>query len=339
MYLCHCFIESINHLRLENSRNLGQLFRRFGIITIIAVYVLIAVGGIVRMTGSGMGCPDWPRCFGRWIPPTDVNQLPKNYKTLYTVLGKEIADFDAFKTWVEYLNRLLGVLIGLLIFITLISSVSYFRSKRRIFWTTFLAFVLVGFQGWLGSRVVATNLQVGMITLHMIVALLIVVVLIYAVFQSHETLIPVVPLTRSKKLSITLVVCLSFTLIQIILGTQVREAIDHVSLYLGEAQRERWISEVGISFLVHRSFSWFVLGINIYFVRLILLEKCNYYRKWCYLLIIMFVIEIMSGVTMNYWAIPKLMQPVHLTLASLIFGIQFLFILLINNKPKSLNNI
>jgi heme a synthase len=109
-------------------------FRRLTITTLVAVYVLILVGGVVRSTGSGMGCPDWPRCFGNWIPPQSIDDLPANYKEIYanyrdkknqkfarylrvfganktadqllhdkTVLHE--ADFNPTKTWIEYFNR------------------------------------------------------------------------------------------------------------------------------------------------------------------------------------------------------------------------------------------
>src|SRR4028118_360369 len=131
----------------DSRRGEGRTFRRFGIITIVAVYVLILVGGVVRSTGSGMGCPDWPRCFGSWVPPTDASELPADYREVYSQKRKakndrlaatlrrmgfeatanlitndpsmfEEAQFNALRTWIEYGNRLIGVLIGIFIFIT-----------------------------------------------------------------------------------------------------------------------------------------------------------------------------------------------------------------------------
>ena len=69
-------------------------FRRLGIITIFAVYIVILMGGIVRASGAGMGCPDWPTCFGQWIPPTEEAQLPPNYHETYAQRGYENTQFN-----------------------------------------------------------------------------------------------------------------------------------------------------------------------------------------------------------------------------------------------------
>src|SRR6476469_6767863 len=190
---------------MENNLNNAaqRRFRWFGILTVVAVYLLILVGGVVRSTGSGMGCPDWPKCFGQWVPPTQASQLPPNYKEVYTaqrvaknqklartlqklgfaqVAGSIFAhptqyietDFNPVKTWIEYVNRLLGALIGIFVFLTVVFALPYWRRDRTIFWLAFASFLLTGVQGYLGSLVVSTNLLPVMVTIHMALALLIV---------------------------------------------------------------------------------------------------------------------------------------------------------------------
>ena len=93
-------------------------FRGLATLTLAAVYFLILVGASVRASGAGMGCPDWPTCFGQWVPPTAESQLPANYQEVYAELGYGDTRFNVVKTWTEYLNRLIGVTIGVLIFAT-----------------------------------------------------------------------------------------------------------------------------------------------------------------------------------------------------------------------------
>ena len=150
----------------------------------LAVYFLILVGGIVRASGAGMGCPDWPTCFGRLIPPTEESQLPADYHERYA-LGYKNTQFNPVKTWTEYLNRLAGVTIGLLIILTAWRSRIYLKADNR-FLLSLTAFFLVGFQGWLGSTVVASNLTPLIITFHMLLALIIVALLIYILARSQK---------------------------------------------------------------------------------------------------------------------------------------------------------
>jgi cytochrome c oxidase assembly protein subunit 15 len=204
------------------------------------VFFLIFVGGLVRSTGSGMGCPDWPKCFGQFIPPTNISQLPDDYKSKFAVAGKEIADFDVYKTWIEYVNRLIGVVIGFFILLTVIFAFPYLKSDKKIFWLSFLAFVLVGFQGWIGSKVVSTDLATWMITIHMLIALVIVALLIYTITQSQNFIIT--QFSFDKNLKMLLWISLILSIIQTVSGTQVRESIDELALRIDN--RNLWIDHM-----------------------------------------------------------------------------------------------
>ncbi|MBO3698474.1 heme A synthase [Roseivirga sp. E12] len=336
-----------------------RLFRRFSAVTIIAVYLLIAVGGIVRSTGSGMGCPDWPKCFGSWVPPTSVDELPADYKENYvqqrveknkkfskylTAFGfddlayqvendpsiLEEEDFNAVKTWVEYVNRLIGAVIGLLIFGTFVLSIRFWKKDRPITVLSFIAFVLVGFQGWIGSIVVSTNLLQWMITIHMLLAIVIVGLLIYVYFRSKRQSLEVVT-GLPAKLKWLVVACMLLTIIQIVLGTQVREGIDTVAAY---AARSEWISNLGVTFLIHRSYSLLLLALHAYmFYMLLRSEGLKSLTKW---LLIIVIVEILSGVVMAYFGVPAFVQPIHLLLGTLIVGVQYYLLLLINHKQRSI---
>lgn len=307
-------------------------FRRLGVVTIVTVYLLILAGGIVRSTGSGMGCPDWPKCFGSWVPPTNQSQLPLNYQQIYGARLKGEVVFNALKTWIEYVNRLLGAVTGLLIFGTLLASVPFLKKDRLVFYLSLLAFLLVGFQGWLGSKVVSSELHPGMVTLHMIVAILIVFVLLYALTRSYAEFVRVERITANSSLRGLLVFTMVLTLGQVVLGTQVRQSVDEVVHRLSGLNRATWIDQLGLSFYVHRSFSLVVLGMHGYLIYRLKRATTSRGRIYNYAsaLAALVVLEIATGVVMAYFAIPAFLQPVHLTLAVVISGIQFVTLLLLN---------
>lgn len=301
-------------------------FRTLGLTTIFAVYFLILVGGAVRATGAGMGCPDWPTCFGRWIPPTSEQQLPSNYQEIYAERGYAETRFNVKKTWIEYLNRLLGVSIGIFIFLTMLASRHFRKADAMVTWVSVAAFLAVGFQGWLGSRVVASNLQPGMITLHMLMAQCIVAMLIYALVRSQREIIPQSGLDKLPPVvGKVIVVVMAMTLIQMVMGTQVRESVDIIARSLNNTARETWIERLNIIFYVHRSFSSLILFTNLWLAWKLwrLLPGGHVLRKFAVLLVVLLVATILLGVTMDRLHIPAFAQPLHLWFASLIFGVQF----------------
>lgn len=318
----------------DNYRNSHNAFRKMGIVTIVAVYLLILVGGIVRSTGAGMGCPDWPQCFGTWVPPTDVTQLPDNYQEIYKDRGYADVEFNVYKTWIEYINRLVGVLIGIFIFVTLVLSVPFLKSDKTIFFLSLFSFILVGFQGWLGSVVVATNLAPWMITLHMLVAIILVFLLIYTVARSFTGTLNMANIEGKTRINQLLLLLLSTSIVQIVLGTQVREAIDEIAASMQGNNRNTWIEQLGASFYIHRSLSSIILIAHIYLVYL--LQKHAKHKAIIYTytiaLVGVVVMEILAGIGMAYLAIPAFLQPIHLLLAIVAIGIQFILLLFINYK-------
>lgn len=357
-----------------NNSSAVRRFRSFGILTVVSVYLLILVGGIVRSTGSGMGCPDWPKCFGTWVPPTKASQLPANYKEVYTaqrvaknqklartlqrmgfaqVAGSIFAhptqyietDFNPVKTWIEYVNRLLGALIGVFVFLTVVFAWPYWRQDRTIFWLALSSFLLTGVQGYLGSLVVSTNLLPVMVTIHMALALLIVALLLYAIDRAStmRTILeePIDPRVvkgtgkmPSASLQVWLWAAILLTFWQIVLGTQVREQIDVVSAAAGYLGRETWISQLGSIFNIHRTISAVVLLLNIY----VGYELWQFAQPWLRQLVVATLgivgMEILAGLVLAMYALPAIVQPVHLTLATALFGVQFLTLLAVGRARK-----
>ncbi len=356
----------------QNINKQKHQYGKLAVITIAAVYLLILVGGIVRSSGSGMGCPDWPKCFGSWVPPTSAGQLPSDYKEIYSrkrdqknqrfadmlevfgasSLAKELredesilqeADFNPVKTWIEYVNRLVGVCIGFLIIATFFMSVKIRKKLPGVFWASLAALLLVVFQGWLGSIVVSTNLLPWMVTVHMLPALVIVALLIWGAYRASGSAESEIPEKAGKQLNLLLVVLLSFSVLQIVLGTQVREGIDEAAITHGYMNREVWIQESGISFYIHRSFSLliFILHLLLFYIVRKFGASGSQLVNWSAILLAVVGLEILSGVIMAYFAIPAFMQPLHLLFGTVLFGIQFYLVLLVRssiNRNRNLLN-
>lgn len=338
-------------------------FLVWSLATIIAVYVLILVGGIVRSTGSGMGCPDWPQCFGNWVPPADESELPPDYaqqltqkrleknerfyamldklgiphgelSTEHTAAGEDIY-FNPVKAWIEYLNRVVGVLIGIFIFLTLVFSLRLYKTNKRVTWLCLFTFLLVCFQGWLGSIVVSTNLFPGLITIHMLLALAIVLLLIYVrlLVKGQGEVLTI----RSKKtltaIKIITLLLMLVTLIQIMVGTQVRETIDQIAHAYGYEFRESWVARTGSIMNVHRDLAILVLALGFFGTLLVrrTLEAGSRLKNIYIAAFLLIVAQIGSGMILDDSLMP-VMQPVHLLLACVIVGLHFYFVYMIFHK-------
>ena len=302
-----------------------------------------------------MGCPDWPKCFGCVVPPTRVTQLPKDYKKKYVAerqaknlrFAKELdkmgysdlatrlrqdksilvpEEFNAAKTWTEYINRLIGALTGFFLLACAIWSFTYWSKSKAIVFLSLLNLVLVGFQGWLGSIVVSSNLVSWIVTAHMLLALAILAISILTYHLSK-----VYGKTKIQTKTIIYVVtfaCIAISIIQIGMGTGVRESIDAVSVRLS-GYRDGWVNSAGQIFQEHRDLAILVLLSNIMLYALIrkYFSRHSIQQQLMSFNFLIIMLQIVTGIILSYLALPPVAQMLHVLLASLMFGAQFYLLL------------
>lgn len=336
-------------------------FIRINFITIIATLLVILAGGIVRSTGSGMGCPDWPKCFDQYIPPTDVAQLPPDYKQKYVEgrlkknerfakylesMGKhELANqirkdqsitvpeaFNAAKTWTEYVNRLAGAALGIFLIITAVRSFAYRKTATRITILSIVNIFVVGYQAWLGSIVVSTNLTQWVITAHMLLALVILAIAIYTYHyakQLHKA--RSIIMYRILWLKGFLAFTILITIVQIVLGTEVRESIDVIAKSMQNGGRSSWVSKVGSIFSYHRDLAILVAICNFVVYKMVIdrfsgkawpLQTANY-------IMVVLLVQVATGFLLSYLSLPPYAQAVHILFSTLLFSLQYYLYLLV----------
>lgn len=300
-------------------------FQRLISLTIFLTYMVILAGSVVRGTGSGLGCPDWPTCYGQSIPPVDISELPPDYKEVFKKsTGKEIADFDAYKTWTEYINRLLGALLGVMILWLFLRSFKYTDKESNLPWYCGGLLLLVVLQGGVGALVVSTHLKPYVITLHMLLAMALLFGLHYLSKYCKDLEnfgINFKPDQRNLPITRLLI---GMALLQVFMGTQVREQVDHLMRDAQTATPDTVVSQLGWGFYVHRSFSMLLLGVTIWsIVRLYRHDITGAAFKRGLLLLFLLLCNVVSGVGLNYFGFPPQLQPPHLFIGVLAVGLLY----------------
>lgn len=328
---------------------------RISVIVLINIYLVIIAGSVVRMTGSGMGCPDWPKCFGYLIPPTQEDQikwkpntffekkqmvihsvqLPNNSSEMQLLVAQEkfksgedfninnwkkyekhnYATFNVFHTWTEYINRLLGALLGLFALIMLGLSIKNWKTSKSFTLLSFLQLFFIGFEAWLGKVTVDANLAPVTITYHMLGVLVLIVfqlILIKKIKQPNFKLSPTFYLSKNKFIVFGILLLIT----QIIMGTQVRQQVDH--LLEAGVSRDNISSQFDTIFYIHRSFSLLllvVLGTHIFHL------YRNKHIKLVFWIGAVLLGEILIGMFLSYLGMQAIGQPFHLFLSILLFGL------------------
>ena len=323
---------------------------RWAMIALVALYLVIIAGSVVRVTGSGMGCPDWPKCFGHLVPPIDVEvlliapgksfhkgQMVIHHDTLWVAQEDVVFDdnatfwnfgseadwkkypkhdyaiFNVWHTWIEYINRLFTGVLGIPVLI-----LSWRWAKKGNGWSTFFAtgltLVLILYEAWIGKLVVDGHLSGGKVTLHMLGTMGIILTLLWAYNSSTTNTVK-----WSLKRPWLLWVSLFMVIAQIVLGSQLREAIDEV--IKAGFNRKEWVAQViqssdDVVFYVHRTFSWLVL----FTAGALAWELNKQGSRLAYWIGLPLVGEFVVGILLTYFDYPIWSQPMHLLLSMILLG-------------------
>lgn len=317
-------------------------------IAIISLYLIFLAGSVVRMTGSGMGCPDWPKCFGYYIPPTSEEQITwkpnTEFKKGYIIIKDEelfVAQkdiktasqfnannwetytkhdyniFNKYHTWTEYINRLVSVLAGFVFLFLIYGASKFWKSDKRIPLLAFAAFFLMLFEAWLGKTVVDTNLTPTIITIHMVVGLLIIGLLLQLKFIVSDKK----QYNYNSLFNKLLIVSVIFSLIQIAMGTQVRQFIDEQVKQLGFENKNYSLLDPNFKFYFHRSFTIAIVLVNLGMFYINQVKNLGY--KLVNWIVFLIFLETITGILMYYAEFPMGTQAVHLLSGAILFGLQF----------------
>ncbi|MDG2487246.1 MAG: COX15/CtaA family protein [Roseibacillus sp.] len=319
-------------------------FQKLAISALISVLLLLFVGAIVRATGSGLGCPDWPTCWGKLVPPTRADQVDfekinlEKFRRKAERFGRDPAEvtreslraeFNPIHTWVEYINRLCAMPVGILSLALMIAS--FWRKKRSgiVCLMSVSAFALVLVNAELGRRVVLSGLKPGMITLHVGLAIILLCVLVYVSWKGCADPARRVLEGRKGKVACILgVVIFALTVAEGVLGAQVRELTDELAINAGSDERALWTRELEKSgiYLIHRSFSWLiVIGAG---ALLILLRQSPSGIWWPDKMIGFLVGSLLvMGVLLAHVGILPVVQVLHVGAAALLVSVLFFWVL------------
>lgn len=297
-----------------------NVFQKWAIATLLATLFLVFVGGFVRVAGAGLGCPDWPRCWGRWLPPADVSMIDAS--------RYDVSQFNALKMWIEYLNRLVGMAVGLLVLGTFVLSIPRARRTPSLTVAAFGALVLVLFQAWLGGQVVESRLAGHMITWHMFVAVVLLSLLIWIAWRaSREVIVFSAVEPQRGRLRLAAGVFFLLCVVQVVLGAETRESIEWLAHADTPIPRDEWVANAGPVFAWHRSFAWSVVAAvaaMVWFARGAVLSRAGRFSLRA--VVVGLGLQVGSGVVLAYLGLPAALQVVHLGLSTILCCFGFLLV-------------
>lgn len=327
-------------------------FQKVALAALVFVVLLIFVGAIVRVSGAGMGCPDWPKCYGQYIPPTNVEELDtslldiEKFKEKAEKHGRDpdtiteetiVAEFNAVHTWTEFINRLCSLPIGIFTLLTFILSFKWLKKRPAVTVGAFTALFLVGLNAWMGAKIVYSGLKPGTITIHMALAILLMCVQTFVVWAGAEKKWAIKFSDNAKSLRWVALATFVFIILEGVMGSQVREMTDALKKSHGNAPRIEWVAELEHTwvYLLHRSFSWVVLLSAIWFYVMSGQARAGG-RDWHEHAILGIVLaQMVLGLVLSQVGILAVVQVLHIGLSSILACVFIHWLLGAFNRGKA----
>lgn len=301
---------------------------------VFSLLVLIFMGAIVRATGSGLGCPDWPKCWGCLIPPMSVEQVDfdlidvEKFKRKAERAGRnpdEITaetlhqEFSGFHTWVEFINRLFALPMLLTSVVGFLLSCFLKRAGPQVRWMMGISVLVVLANAVLGAWVVYSGLKPWVISAHLALAFLLMILLIIAMVRVRQRL-GRVRLRAPRGAYWSAVGLMVFLIIEGLMGAQLREVTDELAKENYGQDRAVWTAELKTRavYYAHRTFSWVGLLLVVGFMWSIWRVRRYYSFLESSLIFMVFSLMVM-GIILGHVGVLPWVQVLHVGVAALLF--------------------
>jgi heme a synthase len=316
-------------------------FQKLATAALVSVLLLMFVGSIVRVTGSGMGCPDWPTCWGCLIPPTRVEQvnfdkLPiERFQKRAEREGRDPAsitreslhaEFNPRHVWTEFINRLCSMPVAFFSVATFVAAFWQRPQRPLVFWVAFSSLMLVFMNAWMGARIVYSGLSPGTITSHLALAMLLIGSLTYCAWRGTDRpwQAEISP-QAAKRLRLAVIVLLGVIIAEGIMGSQIRELTDEMAKSHRQASRSEWIGELEHRwiYLIHRSFSWAVLAASVW--AYLIMKRHGQPGRVGRVVLGIVLSQMVLGVVMSQIHLYAWVQVLHVGLAAVLLSLTWLW--------------
>tara|TARA_B100000676_G_scaffold77430_1_gene77056 strand:- start:728 stop:1681 length:954 start_codon:yes stop_codon:yes gene_type:complete len=302
--------------------NLNQFYRA-SIITVILLYVLVLVGGFVRITESGDDCPDWPKCYGSWFPPLTIDDIPEEFNP---------SQKKVYGSWIEYFNRLVGVILGISMLFTFFKSFGVYKKDKILFYGSFLSLLLIIIAGWIGGQI-ATNIDgeniifQHTVSIHLYIAILTTISLVYTTNRGFLNMYPNIEKDYSySSFSKQLLIAIFFlNLFLVFTGSYIRTFIDDNLLKELDyfIRMEKYVTETGLVKYMHPVFGFTMLACSaiLWNHNLNQSNPSNVVLMLTKLILYSICAQIIIGECLRFGMIHESFRLYHLWLSSVILGL------------------